>query len=121
MQDADQINSKLDAIINKSEVLLEASIDRQGINGKRLKRLLKTKTTIDKNTGLYKRVRYGFPKEGVYVHKGVGRGTNASQAGSTKRKAKEWFNPVIEKVADQLVEAVADGMVELTFKKLRID
>jgi hypothetical protein len=121
MQDAEEINSKLDSIVTKSKGDLLQKMSSLGIGGSKLKRSVKTKTATDKSTGLIKRIRYTFNKEGVYVHKGVGRGTNASQAGSTKRKAKEWFNPVIEKVADQLVEAVADGMVELTFKKLRID
>lgn len=121
MLQADQVNDKIERLISRSESDLQKEMNRLGIGGSQLKKSVKTRATIDKNTGLIKRIRYTFKKEGVFVHKGVGRGTKASQVGSTKRQAKEWFNPVVEKAADDMAEAAADGLVELTFKKLRID
>lgn len=70
--------------------------------------------------GMTNRISFKFKKSGIFVHKGVGRGTNAAEVGLTNRKAKEWFNPVIEAYADDLTEAVADEFVEATFRKLRI-
>lgn len=71
--------------------------------------------------GLTNRISFKFKKSGIYVHKGVGRGTNAAEVGLTNRKPKEWFNPVIESYADELSEAVADEFVEATFRKLKIN
>lgn len=82
--------------------------------------LSKISTRISLQHGLANRIRIRFKKSGVFVHKGVGRGTTAAQAGSTNRKAKEWFNPVVEEFADELASAVADELVELTFNSIKI-
>ncbi len=66
------------------------------------------------------RIRYRFKRSGVFVHKGVGRGTKASQVGTTSRKAKEWFNPIIQKMADELVDELADEWVDIIYDKLKI-
>jgi hypothetical protein len=46
----------------------------------------------------------------VYVHKGVGRGTPIEKVGQTKRKAKEWYNPVIDRRIDELGDIVAEEL-----------
>lgn len=46
----------------------------------------------------------------VYVHKGVGRGTPIEKVGQTNRKAKEWFNPVIDRRIDELADVVAEEL-----------
>ncbi len=70
--------------------------------------------------GIVNRIRITFKKTGVFRHKGVGRGTKASQAGTTNRQAAEWFNPVIEAHTDELVEKVADELVDITINNLNI-
>jgi hypothetical protein len=61
-----------------------------------------------KRGGLINRVGYNIPRHLVYVHKGVGRGTPIEKVGQTNRKAKEWFNPVIDKNIDELADVVAE-------------
>lgn len=74
------------------------------------------KTSTSRTNGFICRIRFRFKKSGIYVHKGVGRGTNASQVGSTNRRPKEWFNPVIEKLADELAEELLDEYEEAAYK-----
>lgn len=78
------------------------------------------KVSTSQQFGVTNRIRVRFKKSGVYVHKGVGRGTKASQAGTGKRVAKEWFNPVIEKFADELMEELADEMANTTLNAINI-
>jgi hypothetical protein len=82
--------------------------------------LTKITNTFSNQAGMINRIRFKFKKSGVFVHKGVGRGTKASQVGSTKRVAKEWFNPVVETFADELTEKIADAEVNVVFDKLLI-
>jgi hypothetical protein len=77
-------------------------------------------TRLRKQAGFVSRISFKFKKSGIFVHKGVGRGTPISKAGTTNRKAKEWFNPVIEKYANELMEGVADEWIDITFSKLKI-
>ena len=63
-----------------------------------------------KKAGLVERVSYIMPRHMIYVHKGVGRGTKISQVGNTNRKAKPWFNPIIEKNIDALADIVAEEL-----------
>jgi hypothetical protein len=82
--------------------------------------LTKISNTFSNQAGMINLIRFKFKKSGVFVHKGVGRGTKASQVGSTKRVAKEWFNPVVETFADELTEKIADAEVNVVFDKLQI-
>jgi hypothetical protein len=63
-----------------------------------------------KKGGMIDRVSYIMPRHMIYVHKGVGRGTRIDQVGNTNRKAKPWFNPVIENNIDALADIVAEEM-----------
>lgn len=82
--------------------------------------LTKISTRISMQHGLANRIRIRFKKSGIFRHKGVGRGTTASQTGSTNRQAAEWFNPVVEEFADELMNEVADEMVNLAFNSIKI-
>lgn len=75
---------------------------------------------FSQDAGIITRIRFKFKRSGVFVHKGVGRGTTIGQVGSTGRKAKPWFNPIIEKYADDLMENVADEWINVSFDKLKI-
>lgn len=63
-----------------------------------------------KKGGLIERVSYIMPRHMIYVHKGVGRGTKISEVGNTNRKAKPWFNPIIEKKIDALADIAAEEL-----------
>jgi hypothetical protein len=80
----------------------------------------KLKTNTKKNAGVINRIRFKFKKSGVFVHKGVGKGTPIAKVGSTTRKAKPWFNPVIEKYANEMMEEVADEYVDVAFNQILI-
>jgi hypothetical protein len=78
------------------------------------------KKTLTKNDGVINRIRYKFKRSGVFLQKGVGRGTPADKVGQTNRKAKDWFNSVVDEIADEITEAVADEWVDVIFDKLKI-
>ena len=94
-----------------------------------------------KSYGMVNRVSIKFKRTGIYSEKGAGRGyggkkgskwknakgeiksTNPrslGKAGTGNRKAKPWFNPVVEQFADQLAEKLADEFVEVTINRLMI-
>lgn len=68
------------------------------------------------------RIRYRMPKQGVWIHKGVGRGTPISKAGSpqTKRKVKDWFNSPIQKPLERLAGQLANEGAELILNSVGI-
>jgi hypothetical protein len=66
------------------------------------------RTGLRKKYGIVNRIGFRIPRHMVFVHKGVGRGTKISQAGSTNRKVKPFLNPVIDRNLDQLATIVAD-------------
>jgi hypothetical protein len=68
------------------------------------------KQSTRKSGGLINRVGYNIPRHMVYVHKGVGRGTPIEKAGQTSRKAKQWYNPVIDRRIDELGDIVAEEL-----------
>jgi hypothetical protein len=68
------------------------------------------KDSTRKKDGLINRIGYNIPRHMVYVHKGVGRGTPIEKAGTTKRKAKPWFNPVIDRHINSLADTVAEEL-----------
>jgi hypothetical protein len=68
------------------------------------------KQSTRQRAGLINRVGFNIPRHMVYVHKGVGRGTPIEKAGQTSRKAKPWYNPVIDKNIDALADVVAEEL-----------
>jgi hypothetical protein len=78
------------------------------------------KTSQRKNAGLINRISFRMPRHMVFVHKGVGRGTKITDVGSTNRVAKPWFNPVIEKKLDELVDIVADHQGAMVLNAIMI-
>lgn len=101
----------------------------------------KIRTAMRKRDGMINKVTFKFPKTGIYREKGAGRGyggkkgskwidangvtktTNPAslgKAGTGKRQAAPWFNPVIEKYADQMANELADQFVEIAFNNLLI-
>jgi len=71
---------------------------------------------------------FSFRPEGVYIHKGVGRGYIASGGSVVKtsrssgfnRHPQIWFNPVIERNIERLKEIVIEYHKELTINTTRI-
>ncbi len=66
------------------------------------------KTTYRKGDGIINRISFRIPRHMIFVHKGVGRDTPIEKVGQTNRKAKPWFNPVIDKNIDELADIAAE-------------
>jgi hypothetical protein len=119
---------KVNTILNqKTREAKNALIDEQsklgmkhGQNRTETEQLTQINTRTTKNAGVINRIRFRFKKSGVFVHKGVGKGTPIEKVGSTNRRAKQWFNPVIEDYANQMMEAVADEYVDVAFNQILI-
>lgn len=84
-----------------------------------------------KDSGEIFMVGFQFPRHGVFVHKGVGRGypmqggkvvRTAKGVQTAVRKEKDWLNSEIEKglpdLADKIVELKADAAVVATRAKI---
>jgi hypothetical protein len=113
MVNYDSANSRIVGWSKNTLQLLKGEINALGIrhaansrSPKAAEKSLVARTP--KKAGLIERVSYIMPRHMIYVHKGVGRGTKISQVGSTNRKAKPWFNPVIEANIDALADIVAE-------------
>lgn len=120
--------NKVNTIINaKTREAKDALVSEQsklgmkhGKNKTEPEPLTNINTRTSKNAGVINRIRFKFKKSGVFVHKGVGKGTPIEKVGSTTRVAKPWFNPVIEKYANEMMEAVADEYVDVAFNQILI-
>ena len=71
------------------------------------------------DSGQVEKVGYQFPRYGVFVHKGVGRGwpisrvkTQGRQPGG--RMPKRWFNPVMDEQLVELGDLVQQHFADLT-------
>jgi hypothetical protein len=78
------------------------------------------KTSLKRTDGLTSRISFKFPKHMIYVHKGVGKDTPIEKAGTTNRKAKPWFNPVIDERIDQLADIVVEEIGSAIINNLKI-
>lgn len=82
----------------------------------RLMRSLRSRVKL--RFGQAEAVAFNFVAHGIYVAKGVGRGTSIDQAGTSasKRTPREWYNPVldleVEKLADILIELYGDEFLD---------
>lgn len=101
-----------------------------GVTGKLLRSVQAQALETRDTPGMVGRVLFKFPKEGVYVVKGVGRGYKIESirgngavlqvAGLKKRIPKDWFNPVIERGLDTLTQIAADGYADISAKNIFI-
>lgn len=57
-----------------------------------------------------------MPRSAVFLHKGVSRGHDKNNP----RKAKEWFQPVVDKNIDSLADIVSNGQGDLVVNALKI-
>lgn len=70
--------------------------------------------------GLINKVSFKFPRHMVFVHKGVGKGVPSGFTGSTTRRPKEWFNPIMEKDIEKLADTVANNQADIIVSNLLI-
>lgn len=108
-KDIDALNESIEIWEVKNYGDLLKQMDALGIkhsknspNKTPLRRALKS--NLRKKFGVIDRISYTMPRSAVFLHKGVSR----SHPKNNPRKAKEWFNPVVEKNINALADAVAD-------------
>lgn len=115
-----RVKAKVQDAVNRMKSRQSSLGMRHGQNKDETDKLTQIRTRITERDGLAEKVRFRFKRSGVFVHMGVGKGTPKNRVGSTSRKAKEWFNPEIQKLADELADDVFDSFVEVKVDKLLI-
>jgi hypothetical protein len=109
---AEDFNQKLMAWGAKVNAALPGSISAHGIGGKRLSRSIRN--TYYYEFGEIYRLGFSFAREGIFIHKGVGRGyvmsggivVKLSKSLGFNRKPKPWFNPVIQSYMQELEDII---------------
>lgn len=112
MADVDKFNAAIQAWGAKVRAALPPSISGLGIKGNKLSSSIKDRYFYD--YGEIYRIGISFRREGIFVHKGVGRGykmqggtvVKTSKSPGFNRFPKPWFNPVIESHIAELGEII---------------
>jgi len=102
------------------------SISAHGISGKHLSRSIRN--TYYYEFGEIFRLGFSFAREGIFVHKGVGKGyvmsngvvVKVSKTLGFNRKPKPWFNPVIESFIPELEQIIFDYAESAIINSTRI-
>ena len=120
-KDIDQLNENIQqwSDDNKKDLIselnaLEVKRYPYSQNPVPLKKALKR--SLRKKFGLTDRISYSMPRSAIFLHKGVSR----SHGKSNPRKAKEWYEPVVNRNIDSLSDIVADGQGSLVINSLKI-
>jgi len=108
----DEFNGKLLGWLEKVKAALGPSISGSGIGGSRLASSIKG--TSKEQSGEIYRLGFSFRREGIFIHKGVGRGyvmkgdtvVKISKTEGFNRHPKPWFNPVVESFIPELEQIV---------------
>ena len=140
--DASIINQIIEEETIRCVAALKAEQQRLGI--KRVSGELsniKYKLLRKDTTGVYTKIRFIFPRYGVFIHKGAGRGHAGSKGSRWQnarditirtdqrslgkmntggRSAKEWFNPVVENFVDVLVGRLQQYFISIAYQRLKI-
>ena len=74
------------------------------------------KQSLRKRYGTIDTISYKMPRSAIFLHKGVSRGHGKDNL----RKAKEWYNPIVDKRMDELGDIVADGQGNTIVNSLNI-
>lgn len=114
MELVEAFNQKIIAWSDQVKGTLPGSIRSEGIKGSNLIRSLRG--TFKYDYGEIYRLGFAFKREGVFVHKGVGRGyvmrggtvVKTSKTEGFNRRPKPWFNPVIEAKIPELEQIIRE-------------
>jgi len=74
------------------------------------------KDSVRKRFDSIDRISYKIPRSAIFLHKGVSRGHGKSNP----RKAKEFYNPIVDKRMDELADIVAEGQGNIIVNSLNI-
>lgn len=115
---AESLNGKIQSWSKKTASELSSTENKLNIKhspGSNWQRL-----SYGRAAGIISRISFKMPRHAIFVHKGVGKGTPISMVGQTNRKAKPWFNPVIDNRIDELADTVADEQADIIVKGINI-
>jgi len=125
-QSMEEYNQKLKDFWNRVQAELRSSVDMVIRRNRFLKESIKPNIYYEDGEAF--KLGFSFRAEGVYVHKGVGRGYVAA-GGSVVKTAKTagfnrhpelWFNPVIERNMEELKKIVMEYNTNLIINTTRI-
>lgn len=119
--DTDSFNDKVTHWATESHTQLKDRLTALGVkrysysqNPRPLKQALRKK--LRKKYDLINRISYKMPRSAVFLAKGVSKGHPISNP----RKAKDWFNTVIDSRINELVEIVADETGNMIINAINI-
>jgi hypothetical protein len=115
---------------NKVKAELQSSARANTVKGKKTTRIRQIegrditekilgsdiRATAKKNFGEFERLSFTFPRHGVFLQKGVGRGHPIG----SPRVAKDWFNSIISKHMQELVDIVGNYYAEQAINATQI-
>lgn len=121
-----EYNAKLKTLWTQVQSELRTSVDMVVRHNRHLGRSIKPNIYYEDGEAF--KLGFSFRHEGVYIHKGVGRGYVASGGGVVKtsrtpgfnRRPKLWFNPVIERNMPALKKIVTEYNKDLIINTTRI-
>ena len=138
----EQFNKEANAWAKRVEGMLRSNIRSMVKNDTSLSSSIKKNVRYDRKYGReVKSVGFFFDKEGIYIHKGAGRGqggyvgsqwtdkygirrkTNPEsmgKMGTGNRQQVDWFNPTIEIESENLANTVAEYSADLQVNALDI-
>ena len=113
-EEMEAFNDKLKVWGAKVKAALPPSISSLGIGGKHLGKSIRN--TYYYEYGEIFRLGFSFAREGIFIHKGVGRGyvmkngvvIKTSKNPDGNRMKKPWFNPVVESFIPELEQIIHD-------------
>lgn len=101
----------------------------------------KVRIITRKRDGMINKITAQFKRSGIYREKGAGKGQGGAKGskwvnakgeqkttnpnslnkqGTGNRQPAPWFNPVVEKFADELADQLLDEFVEIAFNNIKI-
>ncbi|UZR95927.1 hypothetical protein [Chondrinema litorale] len=118
MKDYEGLNQTVSSWSKLTKQQLKLSLQQKGIadTGTLQKKIL---ARVSKKEGIADRVAFRFPRYGVFVEKGVGKGR---PVGSRRAKSlqKAWFNPIIEENVSKLAEELGDELATINARRILI-
>jgi hypothetical protein len=122
----DKLNADAKNWARETQKALKAKLRSLDVKG--TGRLIKSiNYSVGKSFGVANKISYRFPKHGVFVEKGVGRGwpitrvSSSSAAIKTGRRAKPWFNPIMESEIPVLAERLKILVSEKAMSSIKIN
>jgi hypothetical protein len=83
-----------------------------------IRRKKNTRRTLKRTNGEIDRVSFKFPKHGIYIQHGVGRGRKVGSA-AAKENAIPWITDVLPSAIELLADRLEEEFADITSKEVR--